>query len=518
MGTSPTGLRTNPTLAENDFRDYLVIVKRRKFWLILPALGILIVAAVVAWRLPDTYRCETVILVDPQKVPENYVRSATTSNIADRLSTIYEQVTSPARLKNLIDSMGLYPDLKRRLGDQEVLRIMRQSIGVEPVSSLGTQLSAFRITFKGTNAVEAAQVANQIATMFIDENLKAREQQSYGTADFLQTELDKTASELHDKENELAQLRSRYIQDLPESTQFHVQEAENLRTQLRSTEEHISRDQQEKAYLQSMMAATAPTVDLDLSNTSGRQSEIENLQTKLDLLKARYGPGHPDVRKLQADLTRLKEKEGDTTIPTEAIKAGARKTHNPVLESQIERLDQDIADQKKAVAQLQSDINFHVSKMERVPIFEQKTAGITRDYDTLRTRYTSLLDKKLSADTASAMESRQKSERFVMLSPAQVPEKPFSPNRPLLLLGGLVVGLLVGIGAAMVRDMSDETVRDSREAEKILGKPVLSGVPEILTAKEQWRNRLTLGAAGVATVMVALVTGMGIAHLSVRFF
>ena len=156
--------------------------------------------------------------------------------------------------------------------------------------------------------------------------------------------------------------------------------------------------------------------------------------------------------------------------------------------------------------------------MERVPIFEQKTAGITRDYDTLRTRYTSLLDKKLSADTASAMETRQKSERFVILSPAQVPEKPYSPNRPLLLLGGLMVGLVTGIGAAMGKDMSDETVRDGREAERILGKPVLSGVPEILTAKQQWRNRLTLSAASAATVMVALVAGLGIAHLSVQFF
>ena len=339
MSSLPSGSRTTPVFGDNDFRDYVNIAKRRKFWLILPAMGILIVSAVVAWRLPDVYRCETVILVDPQKVPENYVRSATTLTIADRLSTIYEQVTSPARLKNLIDTMGLYRDLKKRLGEQEVLRIMWQSIGVEPVSSLGSQLSAFRITFKGTNAVEAAQVANQVATMFIDENLKAREQQSYGTADFLQTELDKTAKELHDKENELAELRSRYIQDLPESTQFHVQEAENLRTQLRSTEEHISRDQQEKAYLQSMMAATAPTVDLDLSNTSGRESEIENLQTKLDLLKARYGPSHPDARKLQTELTRLKEKEGDPTVSTEAIKAGARKSHNPVLESQIEKLD-----------------------------------------------------------------------------------------------------------------------------------------------------------------------------------
>lgn len=518
MGSSPTTPRNNSMLGDLDFRDYVAIAKRRKFWIIFPALGVLIVAAIVAMRLPDVYRCETVILVDPQKVPENYVHSATTSAIADRLSMIDEQVTSPARLKNLIDTMGLYPDLRKRMGEQEVIKIMRQSIGVEPVTSMGSQLSAFRITFKGPNPVEAAQVANQVATMFIDENLKAREQQSYGTADFLETELQKTAKELSDKENELAEMRSKYIQDLPESEQFHVQEAETLRTQLRSTEEHISRDQQQKVYLQSMMAATAPTVDVDLSNSSPNESEIESLQTKLGVMQGRYGPDHPDVRRLQAEIAQLKKKQGDPTVSTDEMKADARSTHNPVLESQIEKLDQDIAEAKQAVTQLQTEIDFHVSKMERIPIFQQKTAGITRDYDTLRTRYTSLLDKKLSADTASAMESRQKSERFVILDPAQVPEKPYSPNRPLLLLAGLVGGLFVGIGVGVVKDITDESVRDGREAERILSKPVLTGIPEILTARQQWKARLALCAVSVTTVTVAVVVGLEIAHLSVRFF
>jgi polysaccharide chain length determinant protein (PEP-CTERM system associated) len=519
MANPPTTPVSSQLFGDLNFHDYLAIAKRRLFWIVLPAIGVLIATAIVAWRLPDVYRCETTILVDPQKVPESYIKSSVTSGIADRLSTIQEQVTSPAELKKLIDTMGLYPELRKRIGEQEIIRVMQQSIGVEPVSSLGSQFNAFRITFRGKNPVEAAQVANQIAAMFIAENLKAREQQSYGTADFLESELQKTSQQLQQKEGELGALRSQYMEDLPESEQYHVQQAESLRMQVRSIDEQVSRDEQEKVYLQSVMASASPTVDMDLgAGTSPYQSQVENLQTKLNTLRSRYGPAHPDVRRLEAQLQQLKAKIVPAPDNSATASPVARQSHNPVVEAQLEKLDEDIAKQKASAAKVQNDIDFHISKIQREPIFWEKTAGVTRDYDTLRARYTSLLDKKLAADTASAMESRQKSERFVILDPAQVPEKPYSPNRPLLFLGGLIGGVLIGIGVVVVMEIMDESVRDGRQAERILGKPVLTGIPEILTSQQQWNGRVRLCAASLTTVVTAVILGLGIAHFSVRFF
>ena len=523
MATSSATPNANELFGDLRFQDYLRIAKRRKLWIIFPAIAVLMMTVIIAWRLPNTYRCQTTILIDPQKVPESYVKTASTEGIADRLSTILQEVTAPAQLKKLIDTMGLYPELRKREGEQEVIRAMQQAIGVEPVTAFGTQLSAFRITFKGGNAVEVSQVANQIASMFIEQNLKAREQQSYGTADFLESELEKTSKELQDKEGELAAIRSRYIQDLPESEQFHVQESESLRMQLRSVEEHISNDQQQKVYLQSVMAASAPTVDMDIgSANSAHTSQVDALKTKLATLTTKYGPKHPDVRRVQAELDELQSKQATTldpdSAPSSAPSPSSRKPYNPVIESQISKLDQDIEDQKTRAASLQQEINFHLSKIESVPIFQQKTAGITRDYDALKARYTQLLDKKLVADTASAMESRQKAERFVILDPAQVPDKPYSPNRPLLLAAGLIVGLMVGIGFAAGVELTDESLHDSREAERILSRPVLTGIPEILTAKQQWSARLRICALGSSMLLIGVVVGLGIVHLSVQFF
>jgi polysaccharide chain length determinant protein (PEP-CTERM system associated) len=414
--------------------------------------------------------------------------------------------------------MGLYPELKKRFGEQEIIRSMQQAIGVEPVTALGTQLSAFRITFKGRNPVEVSQVANQVASMFIEQNLKAREQQSYGTADFLESELQKTSKDLQDKEAELAAIRARYIQDLPESEQFHIQESESLRAQLRAVEEHIRNDQQQKIYMQSVMTASAPTVDMDMgSANSAYASQVDTLKTKLATLTTKYGPAHPDVRRVQAELDELESKQGTTHVAQPAQVTSNRKTYNPVLESEIVKLDQDIEEQKTRAVALQKEVDFHVSKIQSVPIFQQKTAGITRDYDALRARYTQLLDKKLVADTASAMESRQKGERFVILDAAQVPEKPYSPNRPLLLAAGLIGGIMVGIAFAATVELTDETIHDSREAERILNRPVLTGIPEILTAKQRWRGRVRVWAIGSSMLMLGVIVGLGIVHFSVQF-
>lgn len=520
MPNKPVMANDGALFGELNISDYIAILKRRCLWIILPALAVLIATAIVVWRLPSIYRCETTILIDPQKVPDNYIKATVTQNIADRLSTIQEQVTSPAALKKLVDTMGLYPDLKKSVGEQEIIRLMQASIAVEPVTSMGTQLSAFRISFRGRNPVEAAQVTNQIAALFIEQNLKVREQQSYGTADFLDSELQKTSQDLQQKESELAATRSRYLQELPESEQFHIQQAENLRMEMRGIDDRISRDQQEKMSLQSLMAASAPTVDLDIgADSSAYQSQVESVQNKLSALLNRYGPEHPDVRRLQTELAQLKAKQPERGAPVAVgDRTRVQKPHNPVVESQIERLDQDVASQKEQAEKLRKDIDFHVSKIQQSPIYWEKTAGITRDYDALRARYSQLLEKKLSADTASAMESRQKSERFVILDPAQVPEKPSSPNRLLLLLAGMVGGVFAGLALVAVMELTDDSIREGREVEKILGLPVLTGVPEILTAQERWNGRIRLCAVSVTTITVAVIIGFGVAHYSVRFY
>jgi len=500
--------------------DYVSLMKRRMFWFIFPLVAVVVATAVMAWRLPNIYRCEAVILVQPPKVPASFVATTVTTGMSDRIATIYQQVVSPSRLKRIIDSLGLYPDIRKRDGDQEAMMVMTKAINVEQVTAMGANAPAFRISYKGRNPAQTAQVTNQLTAMFIEENLKTREEQSYGTSDFIDGELKKVEQQLEEKDKELDETRARYGQQVPDSGQFHLQEAAALGQQLRAAEEKIAQDQQQEADLKALAGTTAPTVDLDLgASLSGGASQTEELQTKLNALRSRYGPNHPDVRKMQAELDQVKANEADAPAPTATTAAPVpRKVHNPVIEAQLEQLDADIEKQKDRAAQLQSAMKQQLSSLQSLPEYREKIDMIQRDYDALQGRYRSLLEKKMTAETATSLESREKSERFVIIDSAQIPERPYSPNRPLLMLGGVLLGALVGLGVALGREVMDDSVRNEREAERILGAPVLTGVPEILTLQQLLQSAWKIGGVGAVTVLVAVAVGLQLAYIGERIF
>jgi succinoglycan biosynthesis transport protein ExoP len=510
---------------ELSFRDVLDAVWRRKWWIVFTATVIATTTWVAAWRLPNTYRSETVILVDPQKVPDAYITPTISSSVIDRLSTIRQEVLSPSRLKRLIDNLGLYPELRGRRGEDQIVQTMQNAISIEVVDAGSQRLSAFRIAFHSRSAQTAATVANQLAAVVIDENLKTREQQASDTQDLLETQLADTKKQLEQKETDLQHIKTQNIGDLPESKQYHLEQLTNLRNQLRASQDRVNRAQQEKVYLQSLLMSSAPVVDVDADSSgpaaSPIQSQMQKLETRLSELKSRYGPNHPDVRRAQAQLNDLKAKASTETgtepAAVEIAPRGRKAPRNPVLEGQIAKLDQEVEEQTKMQAPLEERINFHSSKLEREPIFEQQIAGLMRDYDTLRTHYNRLLDKKLSAGMANEMESRHKGERFVILDSAPVPRRPFGPNRLLIDLAGLAGGILGGFALAMVIEITDESVRNEREVSKILGTDLLGGIPRILTPQQERKNRLRIAAALAAAVTCSVLLGLLVSTLRDRF-
>ena len=501
--------------------EYLDILQRRKWWIILTTIAVFVIVVVVVYRLPDVYRSETAILVDPQKVPDNYVPSTVSASVVDRLSTIRQQVMSPTRLKRIIDSLGLYSELKGRLTEQEIIEIMQNSTSLEVGDHGGRQLSVFRIGFHGRNPVEVAQVANQLAALFIEENLKVREQQFFGTAEFLDNELQETRKQLEEQEQEISRIRGRYFMDLPESQQYHLQALTSLRTQLRASLGRAEQAQQQKIYLQSFLASSNPTVDFDTGGNgrgaSRLQPQIQKLESEIARFRTRYGDNHPDVRKLRAQLDPLKAQakteELNQSLPQQPAPVVRPVARNPVVEAQLHELTKVLEKQGKLQVQLQEQIDFHMSKLERIPAFEQRMTSVLRNYDTLNAHYRTLLDKKLSAEMARALETRQKGERFVILDSALVPQKPFAPKRFLLCFAGLVGGLVGGLGLAILAEMNDESVRSESEAEEIVGVSVLGQIPRFLTkAQRRWQKVRMLGAVAGVTASSA-VLGVLISYL-----
>jgi protein tyrosine kinase modulator len=490
----------------------------------LVAMAVTVVVVIVVKRMPDLYRAETMILVDPQQVPNNYVASTVSSNISDRLSTIQQEVTSPTRLKRLINSMRLSNPGNK--SEQEVIATMQRAITVQVVEQGGRGLSAFRVGYSGRDPVEVAAVANELAELFISENLKARERQSYGTAEFLDDELKRTKEQLSQKQSELNGVKSKYMLDLPDSKQYHLEALTTLRGQLQASEDRVSRAQQQKVYLQSMMAAQAPTVDQDSgASESFYTPQIQKLEAQMSALKARYGDKHPDVRKLEAELQDLQNKrkaslqDGSVQAPPVIHEAasGKRKASNPVLAAQMDKLDQEIEKEKTQQQELQQQIAFHTGKLEKIPVFEQRIAGMMWDYDSLRAHYSELESKKLSADMASALETHEKGERFVVLDRAVVPSHPYSPKRALISLVGLLAGLALGLGLAVALELAKDSIYTRSEVLRLLdGAPILADIPRIRTSGELLIQRARFAGVFLMTAAGSVAVGLTISYLAFK--
>jgi polysaccharide chain length determinant protein (PEP-CTERM system associated) len=493
-------------------------------WILLLTLGVSLTITVVALRLPSIYRAETVILVNPQKVSEGIVQQTVTGNVSDRLSTIRQEVMSPTQLGILIKELGLYPKLRGNVSDQELVGLMQRSTSIEVMDSGGQRLSTFRVAFMDTDRNQVAPVANRLASLFIERSQKAREVRINGTSEFLETELQETKRQLEEKERLLQDVKSRYIMDLPESKQYHLEAMNTLRDQLRNSQEQVNRDRQSKVYLQSMAGLAPQTIDLDQQGTGTKspyETQLQKLEVQMKDLQVRYGPNYPDVRKLRTEINRLKAKAESEKPETEApaadpqVSTVSHQAHNPVVEAEVNKLDQDIADQTKVQADLEKQIQYHVGKLQQVPVFEQQIAGLMRDYDSIRNHYNQLQAKKLDTAMASELETHEAGERFEVLDPAVPPEGPAGPKRGFMIGGGLFFGLLCGIGVAFLVEVSDESVRHEREAAQIFGKPVLAGIPKITSVQERIRSRWRLASLTAGTVAAAVLIGITISRFVV---
>lgn len=533
MANSPTTRAANNSLLhELSLSDYVQIGRHRKWWIIVCALGLFVTCTVMAYRMPDIFRGETVILVDSQQVPDKYVAAIVTADIAGRLTTLQQQVLSPTRLKKLVEAEGLYPDPSGKRTEEDVIHAVQKSITVEVVNPGAGKLGAFKIAYSSQNPNEVARIANHLAQMFVEENLKARENVTLGTAQFLEDQLNQTKRQLDDTDARLRSIKTRNILDLPESKPYHMEALATLRGQVQGIQDKINQDQRDRAILESMLGSgvPAPTLDVDTEQDSGGLTpdgaQLQKLEAKLTELRSRYGPAHPDVRKAQAEINKLQKSIAnapDASVPAVDRKPAIQpekvsNRRNPVVQAQIEKLDEDIKEQTKLLKPLQERMEFHTSKLAQVPAFEQQIARLQQDYDILRTEYTSLLEKKQAAEMSYALEVHQKAERFVVLDSAQTPVKPAAPNRTLISIAGLLGGLLVGVALAACAEMNDESVRSENEATRISGKPLLSAIPKIVSTHERIVQRWRAVGLIAGTMAGSVVLGFLLSLISRRLF
>src|SRR5271157_2563509 len=505
-------MRKKPTAELSDYWD---IFLRRRWWIIIPALIIAGGTITVVSKLPKVYRSQTLILVDPQKVPADFVKATVTTDVNNRLQIISQEILSRRNLQRIINEFGLYRNesaVDRILGlllhtgnptQEEIVDAMRKDITVETIEdeqSRNHTLGAFKITYQGQDPAVVQQVARELAALFIEENVKVREQQAEGTTAFIDDELEKARVTLADQERRLKDFKALHMGSLPEQEGANLQLLGQLQTTLQVNADTLGRAQAQKTYEESLLSAvTAQQAD---ALQPQAQSELDLLREELKRAESRYTPVHPDVVRLRREVSELEY----STPPSgqaagTATSASASRDFAPKqIRGQIAALDDEIKHRTQQQAEIEKRIRQMQAKVEALPAVEQQMLELDRDYQISKLNYASLLEKKNASAMAAEMERRAEGEQFRVLDPADYPEKPYKPNVAQLSLLGVLGGILGGCALGLLIEFQDKSIRNAGDATFYLTLPALATFPLLNQRPSKNRKSLLLpGAHRAAT-------------------
>jgi polysaccharide chain length determinant protein (PEP-CTERM system associated) len=499
-------------------------VWRRRKWLSIFIFATVFTAVMsVTVFLPDIYESTATILVERQQVPEAFVQATVTSGVDLRLQTITQQVLSRSRLEGLINRFGLYADILQRVSLEEVIETMRKDIVLEQKGkphSRGKDDTpvAFTISYKGKNPQQVAQVTNTIASFYIDENLKVREQQATGTAEFLGAQLIEVKQKLEEQEKRLSQFKERYMGELPEQLSANLAVLERLNAQLRLSNEKLAKNTEQRAALAQQLAeleglkSPSKTRAAVLSDTQPdpKVLQLEKLQQDLASLRARYNDNYPDIIWLKSVIVAL---EQQPTAPHNSKKPD-QDTESPLnpyvqqLKKEFGTLDAEIKALRIEEQNLLSSIHLYQQRVESTPRRDQELQLLLRDYDTAKSRYQSLLKRDEEAKLAESLEQRQKGEQFRLLEAALPGKKPVKPKRSKYVLLGLFAALGLAGGAVVLIERLHPSFHTASALETFTQMPVLVSFPRIVTKADTRRRRWQFGLAALSALLsLGLIVG-----------
>lgn len=506
------------------WEEYWEIAVRRRWWILLPMFAVWAAVWTLSWFLPVTYQSESVILVEQQKVPDQYVTPNVNNNLENRLQSLTEQILSRPRLQDLVDRLQLY---RSGAFSADAVDQMRNDIKFDLVSTPQHpgDYTAFKLRYSASSPKLAQQVNSELTSLFIAENDKSQRQLSENTTEFLDAQLTQARTDMAEQEAKVAAFKEKHLGQLPSQLESNMQILGGLQAQLQSTQQGLDAAGQQRLYLESLLQqyqSTQITFSDGTATPQTLESQLVEMRLKLQDLQARYTNAHPDVTKLKAQIAEAerlkKQSESELAARLKDLKSGKSDDPSPAdpeqgsstpmmqLQSQLKANQMEVSNLQKRQRALESQIATYQARLNSTPETEQELTGISRGYEESKSNYNSLLQKQMQSQLATSLERRQQGEQFRVIDPPSLPKKPSSVNYLRLSLGGLAGGLVVGLGLTILMEMINVRVRQEKDLVGIVPAGILVGIPHLsapgeaqLHALRRWKEY------GIATALALLM-------------
>jgi len=555
-------------------QDYLDIWQRRKWPMLGIMAAVFLLAVAIALILPPVYRSTATILIEDQDIPRELVQSTVTSYAAQRIEVINREVMTRSNLLKLIDRHNLFADQRGRVPVETIIGKMRKAISLEmlsaevidPRSGRPTEATiAFTVSFDAGNPEVAQRVANDLVSLYLSENIKRRTRKAAETTEFLAAEEERLRKQLAQIEEKIADFKAKHATALPEFSQMNIQLAERTRQEISDIDRQLRSLKERQYYLEGQLAVVKPTAPI--VSTDGRMvlddaERLRMLRSEYARVSAKYGADHPDVKRLRREIAALEQQgiglggRDPREVELERLQAEYAEARNryseehpdviklkrrianlevdlaqspPVrrgswggetgpadnpafvtLQSQLKAVNSEIASLQVQRRELKAQLANYERSMALSPEVEREYANLVRDKNNIVLRLQDIAQKLMDARLSQDLEKESKAERFTLLEPALLPEKPIKPNRLAIVFLGLVFAVAASIAYAAVAETINKGVFGRHHLATILKEPPLAVIPYIETEEdlEHQRKIKILVASSAVIGMVLLIAAV----------
>ena len=564
----PTSVPVTPR--SRSIADYIAAARRRRVPAVVAAGSLLVIALACAVFWPATYRSTGTILIEQQEVPADLVRSMVSSYADQRIQMISQRVMTSDNLMRIIDRYALYPDKRRTEPREVLLERMRDDIRFSMISAdvvdprLGRPVKAtiaFKVSYDSRSSALAAKVANEIATLYLNENLQSRRQTADDTTTFLTAEGNRLSKQIDELDAKLAQFKERNVNNLPELSQLNLQMMNRAEEELRETDTRIRSLNQQIVYLDAQLAQLTPAAQIysetgerilspsdrlktlkseyaranaiyapthpdilrmkreidglekevgrvDTANDLARQ--LSDAQSQLAAAREKYAADHPDVQQLQRLVTSMEVAMRTAPLTADAVRVDADNPAYIQVSSQREASINERTSLERKADVLRARISEYEKRLSQSPEIAREYSAIARELENAQLKYREVRQKQMEATLSQNLETERKGERFTLIEPPLASEEPVSPPRLGIVVLGLFLSLGAGAGMVLLLEAADTSIRSRRDVEALIAIPPLAVLPWMETpaersSKAKVRKLSLAGAAASAVFAVSLV-------------
>jgi polysaccharide biosynthesis transport protein len=499
---------------EMTMADYISVLKRHWMAITTGFVVILSIAVLVIIALPSVYESKGTILIESQQISKDLVQGTAATYADERIEVIKQRVLTRENLYKIIEKHGLYKAKRKSMTSSEVIDSMRKNITVNMVSAETGKRNnkvtiAFDLIFDSERADIAYKVTNELVTLFLDENVKARTESATETTAFLAEQAESLRKQLEDTEEKVAVFKQKNASSLPEHQQLYMASLERMDSKVKDIEREQRIAQDEIRFLKvELMGAEAGLLTKQDSLAPGAVARVDSL-SELDKLKAQYAQlqgvyrdNHPTMQTLLGKIKSLEAVEGAQTkslsdtndLPATVTKKNEINAQGLLVakfKAQLEAAEIKLAALEKQKKDVLAKIEQQERDMTLSPIINRELLVLQRDYENAKQKYEEVRSKQLNAKITQNLEQDNKAERFSLVEPPVLPDRPIKPNRLQLMGIAIPASLFIPAIFALLLEMINPKVRGVKAVSAMMGQYALVTIPLIQDHKQLSKRRRT---------------------------